>query len=70
MLDINLEDHQQALLHVLSRQIQRGEISNAIETAKSYILMSKSYLFKVEEIIGDAAAASMLSRAMREPWGL
>jgi len=51
MLDINLEDHQQALLHVLSRQINRGEISNAIETTRSYILMTKQFMLKTEDII-------------------
>ena len=51
MLDINLEDHQQALLHVISRQIERGEFVNALETTKSYIYMTKQYMFKVEDII-------------------
>lgn len=51
MLDIELEDQQQALLHILSRQIKKGDITNAIKMGKSNILLTRQYMLKVEEII-------------------
>jgi len=51
MLEIDLEDQQQALLHVLSRQIRRGDLDNALGTAQNNLLLTKQYMLKVEQII-------------------
>lgn len=51
MLDIELEDQQQALLHILSRQIEKGDLANAIKMGRNNILLTKQYMLKVEEII-------------------
>ncbi|MHA1401763.1 MAG: hypothetical protein ACTSQE_15535 [Candidatus Heimdallarchaeaceae archaeon] len=51
MLEIDLEDQQQALLHVLSRQIRRGDLDNALSTAQNNLLLTKQYMLKVEQII-------------------
>ncbi len=51
MLDVDLEDQQQAYLKVLDRQIERGDYENAIESAKNNLRLTIQYELKIDNII-------------------
>jgi len=51
MLDVNLEDRQQAELHILDRQIKRGDFQNALETAIRNLRLTRQYQLKIDGII-------------------
>lgn len=51
ILDLNLEDLQQATLYILRKQIERGDLENAVQTARSNTQMSLSYFNNIQDII-------------------
>ena len=51
MLDVNLEDRQQAELHILDRQIKRGDFQSALETAIRNLRLTRQYQLKIDGII-------------------
>lgn len=53
MLDIDLEDQQQAYLKILDRQIERGDYESAIDSAKNNLRLTIQYELKIENIINQ-----------------
>lgn len=51
MLDIDLEDQQQAYLKILDRQIERGDYESAVEVAKNNYRLTIQYELKITNII-------------------
>lgn len=51
MLDVDLEDQQQAYLKILDRQIERGDYESAVEVAKNNYRLTIQYELKITNII-------------------